>query len=324
MADTDEKGTVVPGSAADAGAGHAQAPAGPVQRGGPSAAPDPDGGGADGHGQAGLEGAGEPGADMEERLALAARIAGEQIQLVPRGYVFALSAILLALLGLVGWSVFGSVPSSVRLTGVLVHGDGPRPVPAPAAGTVVSVAVQPGEAVKRGQAVASVQTPSGGRSPVTAPADGTVLGVVSAPGTAVSPGTPVVSLDLTGGGLTGWLFVKADKGYPAPAGSPVTARLSSGDSVVTVDGTVRGVGGYPMTGAEISRLLGGLPARLAVPDDGPYRLVAVSIHALGVTGSARLSLDGEQSSRVPALIPLVADVRTGSIRPIDALVGGQG
>jgi hypothetical protein len=78
-----------------------------------------------------------------------------------------------------------------------------------------------------------------------------------------------------------------------------------------------------MTGSEISRMLGGLPARLAVSGDGPYRLVTVSMRALGVTGSAHLALSGQESSEVPALIPLVADVRTGSVRPIDALVGGH-
>jgi hypothetical protein len=262
-------------------------------------------------------------AAADRRLALAARTAGERIRLVPSGYALALSMILVALFGLVSWSVFGTVPSSVHLTGVLVHGDGPSPVPAPAAGTVVSVAVRPGQKVRRGEKVAVVQTASGRHSPVTATAEGTVLGVVSAPGTAVAPGTPVVSVDLSDGGLTGWLFVRADRGYPAAAGSSVTARLSSGDSVVTMDGTVRGIGSYPMTGSEISRMLGGLPARLAVSGDGPYRLVTVSMRALGVTGSAHLALSGQEASEVPALIPLVADVRTGSVRPIDALVGGH-
>jgi hypothetical protein len=259
----------------------------------------------------------------EERLALAARVAGERIRLVPRGYGVALTAILVALAGLVGWSVIGTVPSSVHLTGVLVHGDGPQAVPATVAGTVVGVQVKPGDAVRRGQTLATVQASGGGRSPVRASAAGTVLGVVSAPGSAVSPGTSVVSLDPDTGGLTGWLFVRADRGFPVAYGSSVTARLSSGDSVVTVEGSVRRIGGYPVTGAEISRMLGGLPPVFAVPGDGPFRLVTVSMHELTVTGSQRLGLSGTAPSAIPALIPLVADVRTGSVRPIDALLGGS-
>jgi hypothetical protein len=96
----------------------------------------------------------------EERLALAARVAGERIRLVPRGYGVALTAILVALAGLVGWSVIGTVPSSVHLTGVLVHGDGPQAVPATVAGTVVDVQVKPGDAVRRGQTLATVRRPA--------------------------------------------------------------------------------------------------------------------------------------------------------------------
>lgn len=256
------------------------------------------------------------------RLALAARTAGERMTLVPRGYLAALLVILLAAAGLVGWSVLGSVPTSAHLTGIVVHGSGPVPVPAPSSGTVAELTVHPGDQVESGQTVATVATPGGKRLPVRSPKSGVVLGIAAGPGDAVSTGSPIVSLDPGTPALTGWLFLPADQGFPVGVGSPVTARLTSAQSLITTNGRVSAVGAYPVTLDEISRMLGGLPAELAVSGAGPYRLVTVSLTGLGVTGALQVDLDGAAAARLPALIPLVADVETGSVRPIDALLGG--
>lgn len=270
------------------------------------------------------EAAEEAAAEAEERLASAARIAGERMALVPPGLLTALVVVLAALAGLVCWSVLGTVPSTVRLNGVLVHGSGPTPVAAPVAGTVLRVDVAPGDAVRAGQRVAEVATSGGDTRAVLAPAAGNVLGVVSAPGTAVSPGTPVVAVDRGTGGLTAWMFLDSDRGFPVAVGAKVTAQLSSSHSAVSVRGKVGAVGRYPVTAAEVSRMLGGLPAALAVSGPGPFRLVTVALHDATVAGAARIGLDeGGVSAQLPALVPVVAQVRTGSVHPVDALTGGS-
>ncbi|MFI0937498.1 HlyD family efflux transporter periplasmic adaptor subunit [Streptomyces sp. NPDC021020] len=263
-------------------------------------------------------------ARAQERLASAARIAGERMALAPPGFLIALALVLAVVAGLVSWAAVGTVQSTVRLEGVLVHGDGPRPVASSVAGTVLSVAVAPGDAVRAGQQVAEVALAGGGTRAVRAPAAGNVLGIAAAPGTVLSPGTPVVALDSGAGGLRAWMFLGSDRGFPVAQGAAVSAQLSSDRSAVSVSGEVRSVGSYPITSADVSRMLGGLPASLAVRGQGPFRLVTVDLHAAQVAGAARILLDtGDVASQLPALVPVVARVRTGSVHPLDVLTGGS-
>ncbi|WP_202232589.1 HlyD family efflux transporter periplasmic adaptor subunit [Actinacidiphila reveromycinica] len=271
---------------------------------------------------AGQEAAAE--ARAQERLASAARIAGQRMTLVPPGLLTALAVVLAAVAGLVSWAAIGTVQSTVRLEGVLVHGSGPRPVASPVTGTVLSVDVAPGDAVRSGQRVGQVAVAGGGTRAVLAPVDGSVLGIVSAPGTAVSPGTPVVSVDSGSGGLRAWMFLGSDRGFPVTEGAAVSAQLSSDQSAVSVSGEVGSVGRYPVTAAEVSRMLGGLSASLAVSGHGPYRLVTVDLHDALVAGAARIGLgSGDVASQLPALVPVIARVRTGSVHPLDELTGGH-
>lgn len=258
----------------------------------------------------------------EQRLTVAARASGERMSLVPGAYAFALLLVLAAALGLVAWSVLGTVGVTVRLTGVIVHGSGPVTVASPVDGSIAQLTVQPGAAVTVGQVVGTVRG-TVGVVPIKAPATGHVIDVLAPPGSQVTASSPVMSVDSTSTDLTGLTFEPESEGFGVSVGERLTAQTSSSGSAVTVSGTVAAVGSYPLTAAEISRMLGGLPATMAVSGPGPWRLVTVRISTVGITGTARLRLTGTMSAGIPGLISLLATVQTAQVRPVNMLFGGS-
>ncbi len=82
------------------------------------------------------------------------------MQVVEPRLWLALSAGTLLLVAAGVWSFTGSIPTRVHATGVLIRTGGVYDVAAPSSGVVADVAVRPGDPVREGQVVATIEQPA--------------------------------------------------------------------------------------------------------------------------------------------------------------------
>ena len=92
------------------------------------------------------------------------------------------------------WGVFGRITTAVEQPGTLTLSNPVIFVPAPAAGQVVEIAVQPGELIAAQQVVGRI-TAAKASIDVTSPAEGRVIAARARIGDPVDAGTPLVSVE---------------------------------------------------------------------------------------------------------------------------------
>lgn len=244
----------------------------------------------------------------------------EPVAIVPRRLRLGLLGLAVGLAAALTWGFAGSVPRSMTLDGLILHGQGLELARSAGAGTVVRIDVAPGLHVTAGQRVAAVLPavlPATNRasatraatSAVVAPVTGVVVATSAAPGSRIAAGAPVVAIDPTGRDAGAELFVTSR--------SDVT-RLAVGRPVVLeCDGTpllgrISSVAAYPQSGARLAADLvapvPGLPPAVA-----PVWLVRVTLDAGSRAAAAS----------APALTPIRAGVRLPAVRPYRVVFGGR-
>ena len=176
-----------------------------------------------------------------------------------KGWLALAGLSVLVLAGLL-WGILGSVPVTVTGQGMLVRGGGMLSVEAPAVGRVATVLVRSGAAVTAGQVVATLVTDSAGGAPidVKSTAAGRVLAVDTGSGALVSRGAPLLTLEPAAGTLAMVLYVPLSDQTKIQPGMAVQV-LPSGfgaDQYGFLRGTVRSVGAFPATQAELTQTLG--------------------------------------------------------------------
>lgn len=203
----------------------------------------------------------------------------------------------------VAWSWFARVDTQVRLTGVLVSGDGPAVVVAPVAGTVSRLLVAPGSAVTTGTIVADVVDGTGNSIDVAATTSGNVSSVFASPGQQLVAGAPLLTVDHTGTVLSAVLFADPTASLALSDGQTASVAVPGG----TVTGVVSSVGLYLAGPDDLTRIFG----TSAVPGapDTPFRLVLVRLPGIrsfpGATGT-------------PVTVSVIVDRQ----RPLDAILPG--
>ncbi|MFF3664858.1 hypothetical protein [Microtetraspora malaysiensis] len=231
-----------------------------------------------------------PGGERIDQLVSAIRI---------RAWLAVLALGLVAASG-AAWAWFGQVRTVVEATGVLVAGDGPRPVVTTGGGSVAEALVRAGDPVGPGTPLAVVVDGKGARHTVRSAAAGAVTRI-AAPGTPVGAGGAVAVVDPVRGPLRALLLVGPDRAGALAAGQAVRVGLPGG----VLDGTVRAVAPYPATADELWQRFGD-----SLVAGGARRLVTVDLGVPAWPGAA--------------LAPAQAEITVAVVRPVDAVLPGGG
>ena len=226
------------------------------------------------------------------------------VRLLPTKLWAGFAALAVAVGAAAVWATAATLPQHVSTAGLIVHGRAVVSARAPLDASVVSVAVTPGQTVRRGARIATLRA-DGVDVDVTAPAGGTVMSLLAAPGTAVRPGSAMATIDATGRPAHAVLLVHS---------AVELARLAPGQHVdvagVPGEGRVRAVTPYPASRADLA-------ARFGTAD----------LPAEGDPGAATwlvdVALDPSAGAVGPALAPVSAKVLVGSVRPYRLVFGGS-
>src|SRR4051812_45782504 len=112
----------------------------------------------------------------------------------PRGWL-ALLGLGLLVGAIIIWSIFGSIPSTIKGEGLLIRGDAVQLVDTPRAGRVSKIAVNAGANIQPNQLIATVTTDSGDLE-IRSPREGRVLELRVGEGSFVQMGTVLISFEL--------------------------------------------------------------------------------------------------------------------------------
>jgi hypothetical protein len=182
----------------------------------------------------------------------------ELMTIVPARSLYALVAVVAVLAAALGWAIFGRVPIVERGTGVVASSGGTVTVAALADGLLTRDPLPIGTQVRRGTVVARLRTAALESSPVRAPIDGTIVDVRERAGAAVKRGDAVVTIEPAGATLRVVGFVNFRASPPVVAGmsARVTPVDDSGVAIAPIRGTISSAAPEPATAARIAAVLG--------------------------------------------------------------------
>jgi hypothetical protein len=246
----------------------------------------------------------------------------------PRSWV-ALAGVGLLLLMALAWGWLGTIPNTVEAKGILARRGGVKPLTAPEAGVVARVAVSSGDGAEKGQELLAL-TPAGGNRepvPVVSPFPAQVLERRVRVGDTVEKGAPLLTLEPLDEPLQARLFLPVSEGYQVQPGMrvqvwPSFARRSEAGYLV---GTVRGAAKYPISQADLVRVVQNEAVARQLAEAGPCLPVFVELTPDPETpGGYRWS-----SARGPTLplytgTPCEGRVVVGEQRPIQLVFPGLG
>jgi hypothetical protein len=178
----------------------------------------------------------------------------------PSGWL-ALAALMILLVMLLVWAVFGTVPSQVSGPAILIPTGGIKNVASPFAGQVRELLVTGGQTVAEGEVVATIDQLDGGEAAdVVSPYSGRVLEVKVDDGYLVDRGTTLLNMELTGDDvrLEAVMYVPLADGKKLEGGmsvqvAPSTVRQEEYGFML---GRVASVGTFPSTYEGLVRTLG--------------------------------------------------------------------
>lgn len=130
----------------------------------------------------------------------------------PRGWI-ALAGFALVLLAAFVWSVAGTVTENVGGQGVLLRGNGVKPLPAPQDGVVATFLAHSGDRIEKGKPLVLLTPPGQQPLPVDSPFLGRMLSRGAKEGEAVKKGAPLVMLENLDEPLLACLYLPVSEGY---------------------------------------------------------------------------------------------------------------
>jgi biotin carboxyl carrier protein len=236
----------------------------------------------------------------------------------PKGWI-ALVALAALVLGVVVWSAVGTIATTVRGQGVLIHEAGGFHVTSPVAGQVIAVTAATGGVVRPGEVVARIAERDGRvvavRTPFHERVD--VLESLAKEGEYVAAGAPIASVDMPDAPLRAVLYLPAMTGQQVRPGMvaavyPASARR---EAYGFVRGRVEWVAGEPATVQGMTALLGNetLVRTLFQAAGGTPLEVAIRLERAGTPSGLAWS-----SSRGPD-----APLRAGTLGTVEITIGAQ-
>jgi hypothetical protein len=201
----------------------------------------------------------------------------ELMTIVPERSLYALGAIVVLLVAVLLWGIFGRVPIVERGAGVVSSSGGTSIVSASADGTLISGPLPIGATVTRGAVIARVQTSALEDVPLRSPLDGTIVDVRVRGNVAVKRGDPIVAIEPSGAQLRIIGFVDYRAQPPVVPGmvARVTPIDDSGVAPAALRGRVDAAAPEPATAARVAAVIanGSIAATLA----GTVREVSITI-----------------------------------------------
>lgn len=170
----------------------------------------------------------------------------------PRGWL-ALAALVTLLLAAIVWGVMGSIPTEVVSNGILLRGGRTFTIAMPSDGTLLWIAVEPGQNVQHGQMIASLAD----GTPVRSPSAGRIGEVLVNQGDLVPAGAPLASIEPDGQGLAAVLFTPFSTGSTIRPGMDVRVVPANvnAETYGSLRGTVEYVATAPASRASMQRIL---------------------------------------------------------------------
>lgn len=244
----------------------------------------------------------------------------------PRDWL-ALLCLAALLIAAVSWAVFGRLPQTVNVAGVITGPDGTAQVQSPYQGMVTAIAVSVGDQVDAGQEVAVVTGTSGASHGVVSLFSGQVISMQVADGEEVGPGLTVAILERGapgGGQRVAILFASPGQAAGIVPGESVGLAVASVPSAAfgLLRGQVLAVSKFPLTAVELSaRFTGIIPASTLAADAGEL-LVTVGLARDGrtVSGYSWTTAAGPPQA-LPLSVPVSGAIALGGQAPMTLLFG---
>jgi len=245
----------------------------------------------------------------------------------PRGWLtlFCLAAVTLAA---VAWGVFGRLPQTVSVAGLIARPHGTFPVQSLYRGQVTRIYANTGDRVQAGQDVAVVADARGASHPVVSLFTGQVIGMQITEGEVIGPGTTVATIERSAPGLgppVAMLFASPQQVAGIRPGESVQLAVASAPSAAfgLLRGRVLAVSQFPLATAELTALVAGaIPARTLAADEGKL-LVTVSLqrNSRTATGYSWTTVAGPPYA-LPPVVPATGTIALGERVPITVLFHG--
>lgn len=239
----------------------------------------------------------------------------------------ALLCLAAVMIAAVVWAVFGRLPQTLNLAGVITGPAGTAQVQSPYSGMVTAISVSAGDHVGAGREVAVVTDASGASHQVVSLFSGQVISLQVAEGEAVGPGVTVAILerDAPGGDQrVAMLFSSPGQAAGIAPGESVGLAVASAPSAAfgLLRGHVLAVSKFPLTTAELSARFDGIIPPSTLAADGGALLVTVGLERDGrtVSGYSWTTAAGPPQA-VPLSVPVTGAITLGGQAPLSLLFG---
>lgn len=175
------------------------------------------------------------------------------------------------------WSLAGSIPTTVSVSGFFVNSYNTNTVFSGVAGTVSHVMVEPGCVVRPGDPVVGVTCAGGEQVTVYSDQAGIVSRLLAAPGMELVPSSELLRVSpQTDNGLSVVCYVDPATAQLLEPGMEAGISLSSG-GYGRMEGTVSNIDRFASSGQAVTELLG--QAASSITQNGPVVAVTCSLRA---------------------------------------------
>jgi biotin carboxyl carrier protein len=245
----------------------------------------------------------------------------------PRGWL-ALLSLAAVTLAAVAWAIFGRLPQTVSVAGIISGPDGTAQVQSLYPGMVTSVRASTGGQVHAGQDVAVVTDALGASHQVVSLFSGQVISMEVTEGEVVGAGMTVAIIERDAPGdeqRVAMLFASPSQAAGIVPGESVGLAVASAPSVAfgLLRGRVLTVSTFPLTAAELSGMFEGIiPAGTLAADAGEL-LVTVSLQRDSRTASGySWTTTAGSPQALPLAVPTTGTIALGEQVPLAMLFSG--
>jgi hypothetical protein len=240
----------------------------------------------------------------------------------PRGWL-ALLGLGLLIGAVVIWSIFGSIPSTIKGEGILIRGDAIQLIDTPRAGRVSKISANPGTNIQPNQLIATIATDNGDVE-IRSPRAGHVLELRVGEGSFVQVGTVLVSFELAQEDLEAVLYLPAVDGKKVRPGMEVQVSPStiSQQEYGALRGRVKSVSDYPATVQGMFRVLGNNELVQTLSSHGAPIEVRIELSKADTPSGYQWSSPAGPPTTVQGGTFCSATIILGQHQPISMVLGG--
>jgi hypothetical protein len=244
-----------------------------------------------------------------------------------RGWLALLCLAVVTLAG-VAWAVFGRLPQTVSVTGVISGPDGTTQVQSLYSGLVTAVHASAGSQVEAGQDIAVVTDTLGGSHQVVSIFSGQLISMEVTEGEVIGTGSTVAVIERGTPGdqqRVAMLFASPGQAAGIAPGESVGLAVASAPSVAfgLLRGRVIAVSKFPLTAAELSGMFEGIIPAGSLAADAGELLVTVGLQRDSGTASGySWTTAAGPPEALPMAVSATGTVTLGEQAPMAMLFSG--